>query len=130
MATTSKASSGMTPMRMAAGAVGLVFLLVGILGFVPGITTDVDQMTFVGHDSEAMLLGIFQVNALHNLVHLLFGVVGVIAARTTSWARSFLLVGGIIYLVLWLYGLVIDLDSAPDVPARVLADAPRELRSL
>lgn len=102
----------MTPMRAASAVVGIVFLLVGILGFVPGITTNFDQLTLIGHDSQAALLGIFQVNALHNVVHLLFGVAGVVAARTTSAARAFLLVGGIIYLVLWLYGLVIDLGTA------------------
>jgi hypothetical protein len=113
----------MTPMQKAAGAVGIVFLLVGILGFVPGVTTEFDTIGFIGHDSEAKLLGIFQVNILHNLVHLLFGVVGLAAARA-SWsaARSFLLYGGVIYLVLWIYGLVIDLDSALNFVSLNVAD--------
>lgn len=110
--TTTTGKSTLSPLRMASAVVGTAFLLVGILGFIPGITMNFDQMIFVGHESEARLLRIFQVNVLHNLVHLLFGVVGVIAARTTPWARAFLLYGGIIYLVLWLYGLVIDLDTA------------------
>ena len=49
---------------------------------------------------------------LHNVVHLLFGVAGIMLARSASGARSYLLVGGIIYLVLWIYGLVIDQESA------------------
>ncbi|AXY52575.1 hypothetical protein JOJ87_002251 [Rhodococcus ruber] len=101
-----------TPVQTAALAVGVVFLLVGILGFIPGITTNYDTMTFAGHESEALLLGIFEVSILHNIVHLLFGVAGVAMARTVGAARSYLIGGGIIYLVLWLYGLIIDKDSS------------------
>ena len=95
--------------------VGAVFLLVGVLGFVPGVTTDYGDMTFAGRDSGAQLLGVFDVSVLHNLVHLLFGVVGLGLARTWSGARGFLVGGGAIYLVLWVYGLVIDLDSDANV---------------
>ncbi|WP_378733425.1 DUF4383 domain-containing protein [Nocardia brasiliensis] len=100
-----------SPTRIAALAVGAVFLLVGVLGFIPGVTTDYDTMSFAGHHSDAKLLGVFQVSVLHNIVHLLFGVAGLVAARTAAAARWFLLVGGAIYLVLWLYGLVIDRGS-------------------
>ena len=98
--------------QKAATAVAVVFLLVGILGFIPGITTDYDQMQFAGHESEAFLLGIFQVSILHNIVHLLFGIVGLAMARTWSGARNFLIGGGIVYAILWIYGLVIGHDSA------------------
>nr|WP_051310263.1 DUF4383 domain-containing protein [Thermocrispum agreste] len=100
------------PVRMAAMVVAAVFLLVGILGFIPGITSDFDTMTFAGHESGAMLLGLFNVSVLHNLVHLAFGVVGLALARTAAGANAFLLVGGIIYLGLVVYGLVISEDSA------------------
>ena len=92
-------------------AVGAVFLLVGILGFVPGITSGVDQLTFAGHQSGAMLLGLFQVSILHNIVHLLFGVVGLALSRSWPGSRSYLIWGGAIYLVLWIYGLVIGHES-------------------
>ena len=98
--------------RTAALAVAAVFTLVGILGFIPGITTNYGDMQFAGHESEAMLLGIFQVSILHNLVHLLFGIAGFALARTVSGARSYLIGGGAVYLVLWLYGLVIGHESA------------------
>jgi hypothetical protein len=94
-----------------AAAVSVVFLLVGLLGFIPGITTDYDSMQFAGHESEAMLFGVFQVSILHNIVHLLFGVVGLALARTAQGARIFLVGGGVVYAVLWLYGLAIDHDS-------------------
>jgi hypothetical protein len=98
--------------QQAALLVGAVFLLVGVLGFIPGITTDYDTMKFAEHDSEAELLGLFQVSILHNIVHLLFGIAGVAMARAASTARTFLIGGGAIYLVLWIYGLIIDHDSA------------------
>lgn len=98
--------------RKAALAVALVFALVGILGFIPGITSSYEDMGFAGHGSEAMLLGIFQVSILHNVVHLLFAVAGFLLARTESGARNFLVGGGAIYLVLWLYGLVIGEESS------------------
>lgn len=100
-----------SPVQLAALIVGVAFLLVGIAGFIPGITTGYDTMQFIGHESHAMLLGVFQVSILHNIVHLVFGVLGVLMARTAPQARLFLLVGGIVYLVLWVYGLVIDHES-------------------
>lgn len=109
-----RTATGLTgnPLRLGALVVGVVFLLVGLMGFIPGGTTDFDQMKFAGHQSEAELLGLFQVSVLHNLVHLAFGVAGIAMSATTMAARIFLIGGGVIYLVLWLYGLVIDLDSA------------------
>ncbi|NYI79785.1 DUF4383 domain-containing protein [Nocardioides panzhihuensis] len=100
-----------TPLQIAATVVGATFLLVGVLGFIPGVTTDYDSMTFAGHESQAMLLGIFQVSILHNIVHLLFGIAGLVLASTWSGARGYLIGGGAIYLVLWIYGLVIDHGS-------------------
>ena len=99
-----------TAVQKAALAVGVVFLVVGILGFIPGITTDYGDLSLAGHESEAKLLGIFQVSILHNLVHLLFGAAGIAMARRVDSARTYLLVGGAVYLVLWLYGLLIDKD--------------------
>lgn len=84
---------------------GVVFLIVGVAGFIPGLTMDMGSMSVAGDGSMALLLGLFQVSVLHNIVHLLFGVVGLIAARTATGARLYLLVGGIIYLVLFIYGL-------------------------
>ncbi|PPB48631.1 DUF4383 domain-containing protein [Arthrobacter pityocampae] len=104
--------AGRTALQRAAQAVGIVFLLVGILGFIPGITSNYDSMMFAGHQSDALLLGIFQVSILHNIVHLLFGVAGLAMARTASGARTYLLGGGVVYAILWIYGLIIDQDSA------------------
>jgi hypothetical protein len=103
--------SGPNRARGVATIVSVVFLLVGVAGFIPGLTTDLDQIKFAGHESSAELLGIFQVSILHNIVHLLFGVVGLALARSVSGAVTFLIGGGVVYLVLWVYGLLIDYDS-------------------
>ena len=114
MATTTRSVGEMTrtPVQTAAAVVGGTFLLVGILGFVPGITQHYSDMTFAGHESGAKLLGLFEVSILHNIVHLLFGVAGLAMARTATAARSFLIGGGVVYLALWAYGLVVDKASS------------------
>ncbi|GAA2691630.1 MULTISPECIES: DUF4383 domain-containing protein [Actinosynnema] len=102
-----------TPVQIAALAVGAVFLLIGVAGFVPGLTTDYDSLAFAGHHSDAALLGVFKVSALHNLVHLAFGAAGIATglSRAPRGARAFLIGGGAIYAVLWLYGVVVDEHS-------------------
>lgn len=100
-------------LRTAAAVVGAVFILVGILGFVPGITTGLyDQLDLFGNSSDAKLLGLFEVSGLHNIVHLVYGVAGLAMAKTAASARTYLIGGGVIYLVLWVYGLVVDERSA------------------
>jgi hypothetical protein len=65
---------------------GIVFLLIGILGFVPGVT-----------DNE-MLLGIFHVNTAHNVVHLLSGAAALFAGMTSvSASRMYFRIFGVIY---------------------------------
>jgi hypothetical protein len=107
----------MPPIQRTSAIVGALFLIVGFAGFIPGLTTGYGSMTWMGADSHAHLLGLFQVSILHNLVHIAFGVAGIMLARTARTARLYLLVGGAIYLLLFLYGLVIDpLTDANFVP--------------
>jgi hypothetical protein len=108
-------ADGKPLVRRAASAVAVLFLLVGALGFVPGVTSGTADLRFAGHGSGAYLFGAFQVSALHNLVHLLFGVAGLALARTVTGARTFLVGGGAVYLVLWLYGLAVDHGSGANV---------------
>ena len=65
---------------------GVVFLVIGILGFVPAVTKD------------EMLLGIFHVNAAHNCVHLLSGVVALICGMMgVGAARMYFKLFGLVY---------------------------------
>ncbi|HYH76148.1 MAG TPA: DUF4383 domain-containing protein [Arthrobacter sp.] len=111
MVTANSRAGHRTNIQTASLAMGAVFLLVGVLGFIPGVTTNYSSLGLAGHTSGALLLGIFQVSVLHNIVHLLFGVAGILMARTDVQARNFLLYGGVVYLVLWLYGLLIGHDT-------------------
>jgi hypothetical protein len=124
MANSDIATRRRSPLHTAALAVGVVFLLVGILGFVPGITTHYDEMGGAGHESTAKLLDIFQVSVLHNIVHLLFGIAGIAVYRSSAaTARNYLIGGGLIYVLLWIYGLVIDKStSANFVPVNAADD--------
>jgi uncharacterized membrane protein len=99
------------PLQVAALASGALFLIVGVLGFVPGVTSHYSELEFAGHESDALLLGVFRVSILHNIVHLLFGVLGVLAARTVRDSRTFLIGGGVAYLLLTVYGVAIDHGS-------------------
>ena len=95
-----------SPAQSIAMLVGLAFLIVGILGFIPGITTNYDELKFAGHNSDAQLLGIFDTSVLHNIVHMLFGIAGIALARTIDGARTYLVGGGLVYLVLFVFGAI------------------------
>jgi len=106
-----------TAVQRVALIAGIVFLIIGIAGFIPGLTSNMGDMQFAGHDSMAHLMGVFQVSVLHNIVHLAYGVAGLIFAARARWARNYLIWGGVIYAVLWIYGLVAGgMTSANFVP--------------
>jgi hypothetical protein len=86
-----RSTSEWTTNRIVAMVIGVVFLLIGLLGLLFDAT-------------GGSILG-FQVDLVHNLVHLLTGIVG-IAAAMTGWSRRFNQVFGIIYLLIGLAGLI------------------------
>jgi hypothetical protein len=103
-----------TPVQNVARLVGVVFLLVGILGFIPGVTTHLyDGLEFAGDDGNAELLGIFGVSVLHNIVHGLFGIAGLALSSTWNGARTYLIGGGAVYAALWLLGILGGADWIP-----------------
>lgn len=102
-------TAGKSPIaQFAAMVIGAAFLLLGVGGFIPGITSDFDQLSWAGHHSGAQLLGVFAVSVLHNLIHLAFGFAGVVLARSGGAAIAYLFWGGVTYAALWLYGLAVD----------------------
>lgn len=111
-----------TPIETTALAAGAVFTLVGILGFIPGITTNYSQMSIAGPDSGAMLLGIFQVSVLHNIIHLILGAAGLLMGRSVRQSKYFLIGGGALYLLIWLYGLLVNQASAANFVPVNMAD--------
>jgi hypothetical protein len=95
-----------TPVRAIAALVASALLLLGVLGFVPGITTHYGELHFAGRASHARLFDVFRVSILLDLVHVLSGLAGLALARTAAGARTFLVDGGAAYLGLWLLGAV------------------------
>jgi hypothetical protein len=85
-----------TTVQKVAMVFGVVFLLVAIAGFIAP-----NGMVM---SPSGMLLGMFPINLLHNVVHLLFGIWGIMAARSWSGAKSYCQIGGVIYLLLAVCG--------------------------
>jgi len=94
-----------------AALAALAFLLAGVAGFIPGVTTRFTGLADWGPDAHAQLLGLFRVSVLHNAVHLTSGVAGLALARNPFGAWLFLVGGGIAYLDLTIYGVVVDSAS-------------------
>ncbi len=92
---------------------GAAFLLIGIAGFIPGIS----QPVHGGHPgvsvdaSSANVFGLFPVNILHDLVHILFGVWGLIASRSLDAAKTYARVTAVVYTIFVVMGLVPGLNT-------------------
>ena len=86
---------------------GIVFLLVGIAGFVPGLLAPPEEgRQLVVNTGFGRLFNLFPVNVLHNLVHVAFGVWGLAAYRTFSASRTYARAVAVIYGVLTVMGLI------------------------
>jgi hypothetical protein len=100
--------------RYFALAYGIVFLLVGIAGFIPGL---VAPPRVVGPEELAVdegfgrLFGLFPINVLHNLVHVAFGVWGLAAYRTFSASRLYARAVAVIYAILAVMGVIPGLNT-------------------
>jgi hypothetical protein len=100
----------MSTLRRFALVFGIIFLLVGIAGFVPGITmqhTHPDVMVTAG---LGLVLGLFPVNVLHNLAHLLFGGWGLYASTSDRAASIYGKSVAIAYALLTVMGLISEMN--------------------
>jgi hypothetical protein len=90
-----------TTLQKLAGVFGVIFILVAVLGFISpgGLVMAMDPTT-------GTVLGVFPVNLLHNIVHLAFGIWGLVASRAWAGSKTFFTVGGIIYVVLTVVGFL------------------------
>ena len=79
---------------------GAVYLLVGIIGF---FITGFDD--FAGNSQHEMLL-FFMINPLHNIVHLVIGLAGLLLARTLTGARTYGWLLAVGYAAVFVYGLI------------------------
>ncbi len=92
--------------QAAAFGVGACYMLLGVLGFIPGFTAHYDRLAWAAHASGAQLFGALGVSGSHNVVHIAFGLAGLVLARTYSAARAYLLLGGLFLLAMWIFVLV------------------------
>lgn len=99
----------MKPGQYFALTVGILFLLVGVMGIIPGLVTapavSPDSVDLSFTPGYGDLLGIFPINALHNFVHLLVGVLGILASISLGSARLYSGALALFYGVLTLMGL-------------------------
>jgi Domain of unknown function (DUF4383) len=88
---------------------GISYLIAGVMGFIPGLTTapritpEMAGVTFTAGYGE--LLGLFTVNILHNIVHLIVGGAGIAAYSSLGRARLYSKVLGVFYTLLAIMGL-------------------------
>jgi hypothetical protein len=92
---------------------GVVFLAVGVLGFVPGLvhTPAAGTHNVTMTQNYGDLLGLFPINLLHNAVHILFGLWGVLAYRSLGGSVTYFRSVAIIYAVLTVLGLIPNFDT-------------------
>jgi hypothetical protein len=86
--------------QMVALLFGAIYLAAGILGFLPFLG---GSYTLTNH----ALLGIFQINLLHNVVHVVIGIAGLAAAASLANSRMFCQVVGVILLLLGVLGVFV-----------------------
>jgi len=92
---------------------GIIYTLVGVMGLIPAML----QPMAPGNPPVTLdilsgnLLGLFPVNILHTVVHLIVGIWGIVAYRSFTAARSFSIMTGIAFLALFLFGLIPGLQT-------------------
>lgn len=96
----------MTALRRFALLFGIVFLVIGIGGFIPGLTQPHEHPDVMVKQGLGLVLGLFPVNILHNAAHLLFGVWGLLASRSDGAARGYGKAVAIAYALLTVMGLI------------------------
>ncbi len=92
--------------RRFALVVGIIYLVIGIAGFIPGLVQGQNYPDLAVDAGSGALLGLFPVNVVHHLVHLLVGVLGIAAYRAFDTARLYARGLAIVYGVLAVMGLI------------------------
>lgn len=91
--------------RQFALVLGLGFIVAGLAGFFPTPADPPAGLTQTHGFGHA--LGILPINTLHNVVHILFGLMGILASRGSLMsARSYAQFVAIVYALLVVLGLL------------------------
>ena len=73
---------------------GVILVAVGVMGFIPSLVTD------------GLLFGYFQVDQVHNLIHLMTGALALLASASTPYSQLFFQIFGIFYGIVTIFGFV------------------------
>ena len=73
---------------------GVILVLIGVLGFIPGVTTDGE------------LLGIFHVDTVHNVIHLLTGIIALMCAKSYGASKGYFKIFGVVYGLVTIIGFL------------------------
>ncbi len=87
-------------LKKAALATGIVFLIIGIAGFIPGLT------------NESQLLGIFRVDGVHNLVHIVSGLAFLAASQTVRYSKLAFQIMAVVYALVTVIGFIVGTDGS------------------
>ncbi len=90
-------------LQKASMAFGVVFILIGVLGFVPALTPD------------GNLLGLFKVDAVHNVIHLASGLAALLAASSAKFSRLYFQVFGVVYAIVAVGGFLPPLQFGEEM---------------
>ncbi|MBB4642489.1 DUF4383 domain-containing protein [Rhizorhapis suberifaciens] len=93
-------------LRVFARIFGAIFLIVGVAGFIPALAPTHSHPDVIMNASMGMLLGLFPVNILHNIVHLIFGLWALVASASFGASRFYFRSVAVIYALLAIMGLI------------------------
>lgn len=82
----------MKTLKVLAFLFGIAFIFAGICGFIPSLSPN------------GYLFSIFEVDTMHNIVHLVSGIIALIAASKASYAKSYFIIFGFIYAIVTILG--------------------------
>lgn len=85
---------------------GVLFLVAGVGGFIPALSPPTSHPGLTMEHGSALALGLFPVNTLHNIAHILFGVWGLLAARSVGASRGYAQAVAVAYGLLIILGLL------------------------
>ena len=90
---------------------GIVYTLVGLMGFFPGLAPAAGDPGMTVDVLYGRLLGLFPVNILHSLTHLAIGIAGIAAYRSFAGARAYSRAIAVAYALLAVMGLIPGLNT-------------------
>lgn len=111
------------PAQIAALVVAILLIVTGVLGFIPGVTTHLGDITFAGPYSGAHIFDVFQTSVLRNSVWILMGLIGLTAPKFRLVSTLYIAGMAGFFMTLWLYDVLFgNSDFGGNIFSSNLAD--------